>query len=162
MCIHTHTHTHTYYNFHDWFCFVFLILYFWECNLYSRFLTFAFCICDQFCTFKNLIFSIHFCLGVWLLDWLHSPLLTLPFLPQFTSNSSPSSFSSLLNSVNLSGCSSLWRTLRQLITGKIHLSPSDSHSCPPGHQCFPPPSSLLCVILWTSLSVPHCGESFHH
>ena len=32
---------------------------------------------------------------------------------------------------------------------------------PPGHLCLLPPSSLLHVTLWTSLGVPHCGETFH-
>ena len=61
--------------------FVFFILYFWQSNLYSRFLIFAFCICYHFCTFKNLIFSIHFHLGNWLLTRLVSPLLIPPSSP---------------------------------------------------------------------------------
>ena len=28
---------------------------------------------------------------------------------------------------------------------------------PPGHLCLLPPSSLLCITLWTSLSSPDCG-----
>ena len=72
--------------------------------------------------------------------------------------SSPSPVSSLPNSVNLFVCSGLWRTLRQLITGRICLSPFDSPYSPPGHLRLLPPSSLLCVTPFTSLSVPHCGE----
>ena len=72
--------------------------------------------------------------------------------------SPPSSFSSLLNSVNLSGCSGLWRTLRELITGQIGLSPFDYTSSPPGHLHLPSPSSLLFVTLWTSLGVTDCGD----
>ena len=91
-----------FYNFCDWFCLVFLILYFWESNVYPRFLILLFSICYQFCTFKNLIFCIHFHLGMWLLAWLLSPVLTLPFLPQVTSISSlPLLFSTKL-------CESLW------------------------------------------------------
>ena len=76
--------------------------------------------------------------------------------------SSPSPFSFLPNSVNLSRWSWLWRALRELITGLTGISPFDSPSSSPGHLYLPPPSSLLHVTLWTSLSVPHCGESFHH
>ena len=65
---------------------------------------------------------------------------------------------SILNSLNLFGCSGLWRTLRELITGYIGLSPFDSPSSPPGHLYLLPPLSLLCVTPWTSLSVPDCGE----
>jgi len=66
-----------------------LILYFWESNLYSRFLIFAFGICYQFCTFKNPIFSTHFYLGARLLaGLLSSPPWTLVFLYQVASISS--------------------------------------------------------------------------
>ena len=68
--------------------FVFFILYFWESNIYFRFSIFAFWYLLSILSFKNLIFSIHFHLGVWLLAWLLSSLLSLPFLPQVTSISS--------------------------------------------------------------------------
>ena len=58
---------------------------------------------------------------------------------------SPPPFSSLPNSVNLFVCSRRWRTLRELITGWICLSPFDSPLYPPGHLCRLPPSSLLCI-----------------
>ena len=65
-----------------------LILYFWESNLYSRFLIFAFwyllsicCCCYQFSTFKNPIFSTYFYLGARLLAWLLSCPLDSPFSP---------------------------------------------------------------------------------
>ena len=76
-----------FFNFCNWFYFVFFILYFWDLNIYYRFLFFVFFLLFyyQFCTFKNLIFSIHFHLGIWLLAWLLSHLLTLPFLLQVTS-----------------------------------------------------------------------------
>ena len=135
-----------------------LILYFWESNLYSRFLIFAFGICYQFCTFKNPIFSTHFYLGARLLAGLLSSHLGLSFFSTRSPLSPPSPFSSLSNPVNLFVCSGLWRTLRELITGWICLSPFDSPLYPPGHLCLLPPSSLLCVISWTSLRVPDCGE----
>jgi len=59
----------------------FLLLYFWESNLYSRFLILNFGICYQFCTFKNPIFSTNFYLGVWLLAWLPSTPFDFPFSP---------------------------------------------------------------------------------
>ena len=65
---------------------------------------------------------------------------------------------SLLNSVNLLMCSRRWRTLRKLITGWICLSPFDSPLYPPSHQCLLPPSSLLYVTQWTSLTVSDWGE----
>ena len=71
---------------------------------------------------------------------------------------SPPPFSSLPKSVNLFVCSGLQRTLRELITDWICLSPFDSPFSPPGHLYFFPPSSLLYVTLWTSLRVPDCGE----
>ena len=72
--------------------------------------------------------------------------------------SPPSPVSSLPNSVNLFVCSGLWRTLRELITGWICLSPFDSPFYPPGHLCLLPPSSLLCATPWTSLRGPDWGE----
>ena len=84
------------------------------------------------------------------------PLWTLLFLHQVASISSLP-FSSLPNSVNLFVCSGLWRTLRELITGWICLSPFDSLLYPPGHLCLLPSSSLLCITPWTSLSSPDCG-----
>ena len=112
--------------------------------------------CYQFCTFKNPIFSTHFYLEC---DyWLNC---SHPFgLSFFSTRSplSPSSPFSLPNSVNLFVCPGLWRTLRELITGWICLSPFDSSFYPPGHLCLLPPSSLLCITTWTSLSGPDCGE----
>ena len=134
-----------------------LILYFWESNLYSRLLIFAFGICYQFCTFKNPIFSTHFYLGARLLAGLLSSHLGLSFFSTRSPLSPPSLFSSLPKSVNLFVCSGQWRTLRKLITGWICLSPFDSPLYPPGHLCLLPPSSLLCVTPWTSLSSPDCG-----
>ena len=59
--------------------------------------------------------------------------------------------------MNFFVCSRWWRTLRELITGWICLSPFDSPLYPPGHLCLLPPSSLLCVSPWTSLRDPDCG-----
>jgi len=54
-------------------------------RVFSRCLVFAFDICYQLCTPENLIFSVHFHLGIWLPALLLSPLLRLPFLLQVTS-----------------------------------------------------------------------------
>ena len=95
-------------------------------------------------------------------EWNHwhdcsLPFLTILSLHQVTSYL-PSPFSSLPNSVNLSVCSRLWRTLWEQITGWICLSPFDSPFYPAGHLCLLPPSSLLCVTPWTSLRDPDCGK----
>ena len=84
------------------------------------------------------------------------PLWTL-FFSTRSPLSPPSPFSSLPNSEKLFVCSRWWRTLRELITGCICLSPFDSSLYPPGHLCLLPSSSLLCITLWTSLSSPDCG-----
>ena len=47
------------------------------------FLIFIFDVCFLFCIFESLIFSINFHSEVWLLDWLHPPILTLVFTPFF-------------------------------------------------------------------------------
>ena len=86
------------------------------------------------------------------------PLWMLLFLHQVASISSLPLFSSLPNSVNLFVCSGRWRTLRELITGWICLSPFDSPLYPPSHFCLLPPSSLVCITPWTSLSSPVCGK----
>ena len=134
-----------------------LILYFWESNLYSRFLIFAFWYLYQFCTFKNPIFSTHFYLGARLLAGLLSPTLDSPFSPPGRLYLLPPP-PLLYPTLNLFACSGLWRTPRELITGWICLSPFDSPFYPPGHLCLLPPSSLLCVTLWRSLRDPYCGE----
>ena len=59
-------------------------------------------------------------------------LIALSLFSLRSTLSPPSSFLSLLNSVNLSACSGLWRTLRELITGWICLSPFDSPFNPLG------------------------------
>ena len=93
--------------------------------------------------------------------WDHWPDCSLPLWTTFFSTRStlspPSPFSCLPNSVNLFVCSRPWRTLRELITGWICLSPFDSPLYSPGHLCLLPSSSLLCVTPWTSLSGPDCG-----
>ena len=129
------------------------ILYYWDFNLYSRFLIFAFCICYQFCTIKNSIFSTQFYLWVWLL----ACLLSSPFNSPFSSPGRVYLFhppSLLYTTPWISACCGLWRILRELITGWICLYPSDSPFSPPGHLC---PSSLLCVTPWTSLRGPDWG-----
>ena len=64
-----------------WLCFVSLILYLGVSNIYCRLLMCFFCICYQFCTFKNPIFTTHFYLGVWPLPWLLSPPFDSLFSP---------------------------------------------------------------------------------
>ena len=132
------------------------ILYFWESNLYSRFLSFAFCylLSILYNWESNLQYP-------FLLGSVITGLIALsPFWLSFFSTGSPlsphSPFSSLPNSMNLFVCSGQWRTLRELITGWICLSPFDSPLYPPGHLCLPPPSSLLSVTPWTSLSGADC------
>ena len=144
----------------SYFCvFLFLILYFYESNLYSRFLIFVLHIWYQFWTFKNPIFSTHFYSGVcWLLSPTFDSLvfyLRTPLFPPFP-------FSSQSNSVNLCGCLGYGdhsgnRQLRRFLS--LLLTPPFS---PPTHLYLPPPSPILHLTLWTSLGVPHGGESFHH
>ena len=111
----------------------------------------------KFWTFKNPIFSSHFYSGVCCLShfWLSVFYLRTPLFPPFP-------FSSQSNSVKLCGClgygehfgnRSLCRSVSLL------LSPPFS---PPAHLYLLPPSPILHVTLWTSLGVPHGGESFHH
>ena len=90
-------------------------------------------------------------------------LITLPhfwlsFFSPRSPLSPPSCFSSLPNPVKLCLCSGLWRTLRELITGWICLSPFDSPLYPPGQLYLIIPSSLLYVNPWASLRIPDCGE----
>ena len=103
-----------------------LLLYFWDSNLYSRFLIFVFWyLLLFFLTFKNPIFSTHFCLRVRLLAWPLSPLLDSPFSPPgcLCLLSLPSL---LYPTLWISVCSRWWRTLRELTTGWICLSPFHS------------------------------------
>jgi len=126
-----------------------LILYFWESNLYSRFLIFAFGICYQFCTFKNPIFSTHFYLGARLLAGLLSPPLDSSFSPPGCLYLLPSP--SLLYST-------LW--ISCVLGCGEHLGnwllPRSLSFWFPLLSSWPPlsPSSLfssLCITLWTSL-----------
>ena len=85
------------------------------------------------------------------------PLWTLLLLHKVASISSlPLLF--LAYSVNFFVCSGLRRTLRELITVWICLSPFDSPFSPPGRLCLLHSSSLLCVTLWTCLRGTDCGE----
>ena len=133
-----------------------LILYFRDSDIYSKFLIFAFCICSQFCTFKNPIFSNRFYLGARSLAWLLSPPLDLLFLHQVASISSlPLLFSTQL-------CESLCVPDGGEHLGNWVLAGSVSllfipPFYPPGHLCLLPPSSLLYITPWTSLSRPDCG-----
>ena len=121
-----------------------------------RFLIFAFWYFYQFCTFKNPIFSTHFYLGARLLAWLLFPPLDSPFSP-------PGRLCLFLNpsllypTLWISVCSRRWRTLRELITGWICLSPFHS----PLLSSWPPlsPSSLF-SSLYNSVNISErssCG-----
>ena len=98
---------------------------------------------------------------MWLLAWLLSPLLTLPFLPQVTSLLPPPSLSylTLWISLGVLGCG---EHLENWLLARLISPPFDSPSSPPIDLYLPSPSSLLHVTLWTTQCVPHCGEFFHH
>ena len=130
-----------------------LILYFWKSNLYSRFLIFAFW---YLLSILYPIFSTHFYLGARLLAWLLSPPLDSPFSPPGRLCLLPPP-SLLYPTLWISVCSRLWRTLRELITGWICLSPFDSLLLSSWPLLSLPASSLLCITPWTSLSGPDCG-----
>ena len=143
--------------FFSFFFFFSLILYFWKSNLYSRFLIFAFLVfVVNFVHLKTQSSAPNF---TWEQDyWLdHSLLLwTLLFLHQVASVSSlPLLFSTQL-------CESLCvpdsgEHLRNwLLAGSVSLI-CISLFYPPGHLCLLPPSPLLCITSWTSLSGPDCG-----
>ena len=134
---------------------LFLILYFLKSNLYSRFLIFAFCVCYQFCTFKNPIFSTYFYLGARLLAWLLSPPLYSPFCPPGRLYLLPPS--SLLYPT-------LWISLcvpdggeslgNWLLAGSVSLLLIPPFILLATSVSFLPP---LCITPWTSLSGPDCG-----
>ena len=84
------------------------------------------------------------------------PLLTLLFLHEVPSISSLTLFFPT-HSVNLFVYSRLWRTLWELITGWICLSPFDCLFPCPGHL-YLLLDSLLWVTAWASLRGPDCGE----
>ena len=109
-------------------------------------------------SFLPLFFSTKLCESLWIFQavkntqgtdyWLDLSLsFSLPLIFSWSPLSPSSHFSSLCNSVNLSGCSRLWRAHRELITSQIAFSPFDFPSSPPGHLYLPPPSSLLHVTL---------------
>ena len=54
-------------------------------------------------------------------------------------------------------CLETTRLTTVFCTGWICLSPFDSLLYPPGHLCLLPPSPILCITSWTSLSSPDCG-----
>ena len=101
------------------------------------------------CTFKNLIFSTHFHLGMWLLAWLLSPPLTLPFLSQVTSISSlPLLFSSLLYltlwiSLGVLSCGEHFSSLQSLSCVRLFVTPWNA-----ARQAF-----LSITISWSSLKL---------
>ena len=128
------------------------------CIYFIMFVTFFFFFFNiVFLKFQPLLQIFDLCFLVFILNFV--PLRTQSSVPIFTwecdywldcsLHGSPPPpplppFSSLPNSVNLFVCSRMWRTLRELITGWICLSPFDSPLYPPGHLCLLPPSFLLC------------------
>ena len=108
-----------------------------------------FSICYQFCTFKNPIFSTYFYLGARLLAWLLSPPLDSPFSPPDRLYLLPPP-SLLYPTLWISVCSRQWKTLRELITGWIFLSPFHF----PLLSSWPPlsPSSLF-SSLYNSMNI---------
>ena len=139
------------------FSFFSLILYFWNSNLYSRFLIFAFWYLLSILYLQKIQSSVP--IFTWEWDyWLDCSLLlwTLLFLHQVASVSSlPLLFSTQL-------CDSLcvpdggehlgnWLLAGSVSLLFIHLF------YPSGHLCLLPPSPLLYITPWTSLSGPDCG-----
>ena len=126
-----------------------LVLYFWKYKFYSRFLIFAFCICCQFCTFINPIFSTQFYLRARLLAWPLSLPLDSPFSPPGCLCLLPP-LSLLYQTLWISVCSRRWRTLRELVTGWICLSPFHF----PLLSSWPPLStSSLSSSLYNSMNI---------
>ena len=134
-----------------------LILHFWKSNLYSRFLIFAFWYLLSILHLSEPNLQYPFSLESEITGLTALFPFGLSFFSTRSPLSPPSPFSSLPNSVNLFVCSRWWRTLKELTTGWICLSPFDSPLYPLGHLCLLPPSSLLCITPWTSLSSPDCG-----
>ena len=118
--------------------------------------------CYQFCTFKNLIFSTHFYLGVWLPPWLLSPLYSLFFSPSISSlylylfPSLSIFYITLRISLGVLGCgehSGNWllaSLISPLLIPTILILVTSI-------SLLPPPS-LLYPTLWISLCVLGCGE----
>ena len=138
------------------FFFYFLILYFWKSNLYSRFLIFAFWYLLSIFYLQKPNLQYAFILESEITGLTGLSSFGLSFFSTRSPLSPPSPFSSLF-SLWISVYSRWWRTLRELTTGWICLSPFHSPLYPPGHLGPPPPSSLLCITPWTSLSSPDCG-----
>ena len=148
-------------NFCDFVFFFFFffssILYFWKSNLYSRFLIFAFWYLLSILYLWEPNLQYPFILGSEITGLTTLPPFGLSFFSTRSPLSLPYPLSSLSNSINLFVCSGWWRTLRELITGWICLSPFDSPFYPPGHLYLLPSSSLLCITPWTCLRGPDCG-----
>ena len=114
--------------------------------------------CYQFCTFKNLIFSIFFS--------LRGVITGLIALSPFDSPFSPPGHLFLLPPPSLL-CLTLWLSLGvpgcgecigNWLLARLVFPLLTPPSSPPGHLYLPPPSSLLYVTLWISLGVLGCGE----
>ena len=124
---------------------------------YSRFLIFAFWYLLSILYLQKIQSSVP--IFTWEWDyWLDCslPLWTLLFLHQVAS------ISSLLLLFSTQLCESLCVPDGGEHLGNWLLAVSASLLLiplfyPPGHLCLLPPSSLLCITLWTSLSGPDCG-----
>ena len=114
-----------------------------------------FSICYQFCT-KNLVFSTHFYLGVWLLAWLFSPLLDSPFSPPGHLYLLPPPsllYPTLWISWCVPGCGE--HLGNWLLAGSVSLLLTPSFLLLATSVSFLP---LLFITLWTSLRNPDCAE----
>ena len=144
-------------NFCDWYCFAFLILYFWESELYSRFLVFAFwyLLSILYLWESNLQYPIS----------LRGVITGLIALSPFDSPFSPPGHLCLLHPLSLLYLT-LWTSLDVLGCGEPLgnwlLARLVSHLLMPPlllvTSILPPPPSLFYVSLWVSLGVPDCGE----
>ena len=131
------------------FFFFSLILYFWKSNLYSRFLIFAFwyLLSNLYLQKPNLQYP--FILESEITDLTALSSFGLSFFSTRSPLSPPSPFSSLF-SLWISVYSRWWRTLRELTTGWICLSPFHS----PLLCSWPPLSpSSLSSSLYNSVNI---------
>ena len=141
--------------FFSFFSFFFsLTLYFWNSKLYSRFLIFAFRYLLPILYLQEPNFQYPFFTWEW--DyWLDCslPLWTLLFLQQVACVSSltPLYFIQLCEFLCVpDGGEHLGNWLLAGSVSLLFIPPF----YPPGHLCLLPPSSLLCITPWTSLSSP--------
>ena len=137
-----------------WLCFVCLILCFWESNLYSRFLLFAF-------WYMLSILRTQSSVPIFTWEWDNRLDCSLPLLTLFPHQVTSISSLSLLFSTQLCESLSVFQAVENTWGTDYWLDLSLSFwfcllsSWPP---LSPPPSSLLCVTPWISLRGPNCGK----